>query len=145
MENVSRTLNVNSIDIKTKGNITIGPSQNKNIGYRKNEDYIYMINGESRIVVGEMIDKDGKPIGNGLNLVSKTGGPYLTVGQDKIMLNVPSKDGHYKLWIDPTQQLVGMKQGQSSVIIKKDNIKIEALGDINITSKNGKVNINGKR
>jgi len=138
-------LSNDKIIIEAKGDISIGPSQNKSLGYRKNEDYIYMVNGESRIVIGDTFDKDGNPIGKGLNLISKTGGPYLTVGQDKIMLNVPSKDGHYKLWIDPTQQLVGMKQGESEIIMRKDEITIEAAGDINITSKNGKVNINGKR
>jgi hypothetical protein len=134
-----------SVLVRAKQDISMGPSSEKDLGYNKNEDYIYMRNGESRIVVGEIFDKDKKSAGNGINLISKTGGTSLTVRQDKIMLYVPSKDGHYKLWIDPTQQLVGLKQGQSEIIMRNDKIDIEALGDINITSKNGKVNINGKR
>jgi hypothetical protein len=133
------------ITIEAKGDITIGPSPDKTLGYVKDEDYIYMAHKDSRIYLGELTH-DGKSVGNGIHLLSKSNGPRIEIMKDKIALGVPSKDSeYYQILVDPTKQIVGLWQGQSKVIIKKDNIEIEALGDINITSKNGKVNINGKR
>ncbi len=133
------TLKKNDIDIVAKGDIRIGPT-GKTFGYSKNGDFIYMENGDSRIYLGKLA---GNISGNGISLQGKMNGPMLSVSENMILLETP--DSKYKLFIDPANQLVGMKQGQSQITIKNDKIEIEALGDINITSKNGKVNINGKR
>lgn len=41
--------------------------------------------------------------------------------------------------------MIGMKQGQSSIKLERNSLKIDVVGDINITSKNDNVNINGKK
>ena len=41
--------------------------------------------------------------------------------------------------------MIGMKQGQSSIKPEKNKLEIGVDGDINITSKNGNVNINGQK
>ncbi len=41
--------------------------------------------------------------------------------------------------------MIGMKQGQSSIKLEKNSLEIDVVGDINITSKNDNVNINGKK
>lgn len=38
-----------------------------------------------------------------------------------------------------------MKQGQSSIKLEKKKLEIDLEGHINITSKNGNVNISGKK
>jgi len=141
-ESVIKLENEN-IDIEAKGDIKIGPSDEKNFGYRKSEDYIYMLNKDSRVVVGPINDNAGKFLGNGIMLISKNDGPQLTVWNEKITLAIPDKN--YKIFLDPTQELVGLKQDQSSITLKKNNLEIDVQGDINITSKNGNVNINGKK
>jgi hypothetical protein len=147
LENKNSTIDLkeNNIDIKTKGDIKIGPP-GRTLGYSKKLDNMYMQYDDSKIYLGQFGDSTGKSIGKrGILVEGKKNGPHLAVWEDRITLVVPSKDGDYKLFIDPVNQLVGMKKGHSEITIKKDNINIEALGDINITSKNGKVNINGKR
>jgi len=139
------TLKKNDIDIVAKGDIRIGPT-GRTLGYSKSGgDYLYMeYDDETRIYLGKLAsNKTGKGIGKGIVLQAKWNGPMLSVSENMILLETP--DSKYKLFIDPANQLVGMKQGQSQITIKNDKIEIEALGDINITSKNGKVNINGKR
>lgn len=141
-ESVIKLENEN-IDIEAKGDIEVGPSDEKNFGYRKSEDYIYMLNKDSRIVVGPLNDNAGKYLGNGIMLIGKTDGPQLAVRDEKITLAIPNKN--YKLFLDPTKELVGLRQDQSSILLKKNNLEIDVQGDINITSKNGNVNINGKK
>jgi len=143
-ENSKIILKDDKILIEAKGDISIG-SPGKKFGYSKSEDNIIMKYDDSRIYLGKFGDAKGNPISKGILLEGKKNGPTLMMQENRITLVVPSKDGDYKLYVDPTEEIVGMKLGQSEIIIKKDNIKIEALGDINITSKNGKVNINGKR
>jgi hypothetical protein len=138
-------LKKNDINIVTKGDISIGPT-GRTLGYSKSGgDYLYMdYDDETRIYLGKLVSNiTGKGIGKGISLQAKWNGPMIQVRENMIVLETP--DSKYKLFIDPANQLVGMRQGESSITIKKDNVDIEALGDINITSKNGKVNINGKR
>ena len=146
LKNHSSTIKLkkNDIEIVAKGDIRIGPT-GRTIGYSKSGgDFMFMEHGDSRIYLGELTShKTGKGIGNGIHMEGKVGGPTLSVRENMILLETP--DGKYKLFIDPANQLVGMRQGESSIIIKKDIVDIDALGDISITSKNGKVNINGKR
>ena len=49
------------------------------------------------------------------------------------------------LQINFGEKMIGMKQGQSYIKLKKNKLDINVEGDINITSKNGSVNINGKK
>lgn len=131
-----------NIDIEAKGDIEIGPSDEKNFGYRKSEDYVYMINQDSRVLVGPL-HRDGKFISNGIMLVSKTGGPQLFLSDKVVSLAIPGKE--LSLQINLDKEMIGMKQGQSSIKLEKNKLEIDVVGDINITSKNGNVNINGKK
>jgi len=141
-ESVIKLENEN-IDIEAKGNIKIGPSDEKNFGYHKSEDYIYMLNKDSRVVVGPLLNKAGKFQSNGIMLISKTDGPQISLEDNRISLGVPGKDLSLQLNLD--KDMVGLKQGQSTIKLEKNNLKIDVVGDINITSKNGNVNINGKK
>ena len=49
------------------------------------------------------------------------------------------------LQINFDKEMIGMKQGQSSIKLEKNSLEICVVGDINITSNNGNVNINGKK
>jgi len=131
------------IDIEAKGDIKIGPSDEKNFGYRKSEDYIYMINKDSRVVVGPLHDKAGKFKGNGINLISKTDGALVSIEDYRISLGALGKD--LGLQVNFAKEKIVMKQGQSTFTLGKNKLEIDVVGDINITSKNGDVNINGKK
>ena len=131
------------IDIEAKGDIKIGPSDEKNFGYRKSEDYIYMINKDSRVIVGPLLDKAGKFKGNGINLISKTGGASVSIEDYRISLGAVGKD--LGLQVNFDKEKIVMKQGQSTFSLGKNKLEIDVVGDINITSKNGNVNINGKK
>jgi hypothetical protein len=132
-----------NIDIEAKGDIKIGPSDEKSFGYDKNEDMLYMFNKDSRVIVGPLFDFTNKFVGNGIMLISKTGGPQLSVYDKMISMGIPEKD--LILVIDLDKEIIGMKQGQSSIKLEKNKLDIDVVGDINITSKNGNVNINGKK
>jgi hypothetical protein len=131
-----------NIDIEAKGDIKIGPSDEKNFGYNKSVDKIYMLNQDSRVIVGPL-ERDGKFLSNGIMLIAKTDGPQLAVYDKMISLGVPGKDLTLQLNLD--KEMIGMKQGQSTIKLEKNKLEIEVVGDINITSKNGNVNINGKK
>ena len=76
-------------------------------------------------------------------LISKTDGPQLAVYDKMISLGVPGKDLGLQVNLD--KEKIVLKQGQSKINLEKNNLEIEVVGDINITSKNGNVNINGKK
>jgi len=132
----------NNVKLQVESNVEIGPSDEKNFGYRKSEDLLYMLNKDSRVTVGPL-HRDGKFISNGIMLISKTDGPQLSVYDKVISLGVPEKD--LTLQINLDKEMIGMKQGQSTVKLEKNKLEIEVVGDINITSKKGNVNINGKK
>ena len=102
-----------------------------------------MLNKDSRIVVGLLLDQAGKFKSNGIMLISKTDGPHISIEDKRISISAPGKDLGLQVNLD--KEKVIMAQGQSKVSLEKNKLEIEVVGDINITSKNGNVNINGKK
>ena len=131
-----------NVKLQVESDVKIGPSDERNFGYSKSDDYVYMLNQDSRVVVGP-ISRDGKFLSNGIMLISKTDGPQLAVYDKMISLGVPGKDLGIQINLDKGK--VVMKQGQSKIQLEKNKLEIDVVGDINITSKNGNVNINGKK
>jgi len=129
------------VHIQKDGNIIIGPNNEKNLGYDKTEDLIYMLHNGSRVTLG----KGGTSKRQGIRLISKTGGPRLSVYQEGIIITVPDKQGDYKISMAPSKNYIKISKDESVIKLENENINIEAKGDINITSKNGNVNINGKK
>ncbi|GBD87464.1 hypothetical protein BMS3Abin03_01397 [bacterium BMS3Abin03] len=83
-----------------------------------------------RIFVGNWGTVTGGII-QGITLICNTD-TQLQILDKGILMAVPVKDGY-------------LTTESSLVLYKNGNLDIEANGDINITSKNGKVNINWKR
>lgn len=133
------------VKIKVMGDIQIGPSKDKYIGYKADEDRFYIHHSGSEIFLGQIYDKQSKPFANGIYIRGKSGGPYLTVNERNLRLVAPMKNGLYDITIDPENELVGLNCGKSFIVIEKDKIKMDTPGDINITSTNGNVNIKGKK
>lgn len=133
------------VKLKVMGDIKIGPSTDKYIGYKADEDRFYIHHSGSEIFLGEIKGSQGKPFANGIYLRSKVGGPYLTVNEKNIRLIAPMKNGLYDITIDPENKLLGLNCGNSYIVLDKDDIDIEAKGNISISSLNGIVSINGKK
>ena len=131
-----------NVKLQVESDVEIGPSDKKNFGYRKSEDLLYMLNKDSKVTVGPVY-RGGKFVSNGIMLISKTDGPQLSVYDKVISMGVPGKD--LLLQINLDKEMIGMKQGQSTIKLEKNKLEIKVEGDINITSKNGTVNINGKK
>jgi hypothetical protein len=138
-------LEKDDISIQSKGDIRIGPSTDKYIGYKADEDRFYIHHSGSEIFLGEIKGPQGKPFANGIYIRSKVGGPYLTVNEKNIRLIAPMKNGLYDITIDPENKLLGLNCGNSYIVLDKDDIDIEAKGNISISSLNGIVSINGKK
>ena len=133
-----------NIDIRAKGDIRLGPTKDKYLGYNSKEDEIQIRQSGSTISFGECYD--GKTlVGTGVKIQGKNNGPRLFVTEKNIRLQIPSQKGSYDITLDPSTGFLGLKCGDSYVILEKDNIDIEAKGDISINSLNGNVNINGKK
>jgi hypothetical protein len=62
-------------------------------------------------------------------------------------IKIHSKDKGFPIGIDVTASAknIQLYLDDSIILLEKDNIDIETSGDINITSKNGNVNIKGKK
>ncbi len=131
-----------NVKLQVESGVEIGPSDKKNFGYRKSEDLLYMLNQDSRVTVGP-VHRGGKFVSNGIMLISKTDGPQISVYDKVISLGIPGKDLLLQLNLD--KDMIGMMQGQSKIKLEKNKLEIDVVGDINITSKNGNVNINGKK
>jgi hypothetical protein len=133
-----------NIDIEAKGDIRLGPTKDKYLGYSSKEDEIQIHQAGSTISFGECYD--GKTlVGNGIKIQGKNNGPRLFVTEKNIRMQIPSQKGSYDITLDPSGGFLGLRCGESFVILEKDNIDIKAKGDINIKSLNGNVNINGKK
>lgn len=135
----------NNVTLKVSGDIKIGPSGDRYIGYKSNEDRFYIHHSGSEIFLGQIYDKQSKPFANGVYLRGKSDGPYITVNERNIRLTARVKNRLYDITIDPENELVGLNCGKSFIVIEKDKIKMDTSGDINITSTNGNVNIKGKK
>jgi hypothetical protein len=133
------------VKIKVMGDIQIGPSKDKYIGYKADEDRFYIHHSGSEIFLGEIKGPQGKPFANGIYIRGKVGGPYLSVNEKNIRLIAPMKNGLYDITIDPENKLLGLNCGNSYIVLDKDDIDIEAKGNISISALNGIVSINGKR
>ena len=72
---------------------------------------------------------------------------HFTITDEGFVAGVPGKTGpedDYKIAI-AKDKYVMLKKGKTILKLVDDKIQMEADGDINITSKNGNVNINGKK
>jgi len=138
-------LDKDDINIEAKGNISIKVDQDREFGYDAQEDYIYLANKEASLVVGTTTGVGGKKE-PGILLKSPNGN-ILSISDKGFFAGVPGKSGpedDYKISIGK-DKFVFLQKGESIIKLDKDDINIEAKGDINITSKNGNVNINGKK
>lgn len=134
----------NKISIETPGEIQIGNSSDINFGYDKKSDALYMKNKGVSMHMGKLNDDKGKFLDYGTFFRTNSGVQF-TIRDEGISGWVPSNNGSYSFKLAAKKKYVELKKDNSIIRFEGDDISIEAPGDINITSKNGKVNINGKR
>ena len=138
-------LDKDDINIEAKGNISIKVDQDREFGYDAQEDYIYLTHKGASLVVGTTTGVGGKKE-PGILLKSPNGN-ILSISDEGFFAGVPGKsgpEGDYKISIGK-DKFVFLQKGESIIKLDKDDINIEAKGDINIKSLNGNVNINGKK
>jgi hypothetical protein len=122
------------IYIKKDGYIFIGPSSGKNFGYDDVEDIIYMLHNGSKVTLGQ----HGNQKEQGIQLISKTGGPTLSVLDKDIVFTVPNKKGDYQISIAPDKDYLKITKEKSVINLEGKNIEIESKGDIRFTINNDK-------
>jgi len=142
-ELASIKLKNNKVEIETPGDIQIGNGKDIRFGYSKKLDVFYMINKGTKLNFGKLINDDGT-LDYGAIIKNKSGDQFV-FSDDGAGFWVNSDDGLYSLKLTSKKKFVELKKGNSKIRFEGDDISIEAEGNINITSKNGKVNINGKR
>ncbi len=142
-ELASIKLKNNKVEIETPGDIQIGNGKNIRFGYSKEKDYFYMVHGGTKLNFGKHVTADGT-IYYGAFIETESGNAF-HISDEGVGAWVNSDEGEYSLKLASKKKFVELKKGDSKIRFESDDINIEALGDINITSKNGKVNINGKR
>ncbi len=140
----SITLKDDKVEIETPGDIQIGNGKDIRFGYNKEKDYIYMVNGGIKLNFGKHANADGT-LHYGVFIETESDGNTVHISDEGVGAWVSSDDGEYSLKLASKKKFVELKKGNSKIRFEGDDISIEAEGNINITSKNGKVNINGKR
>ncbi len=131
------------INIKKNGDVFIGPDNQKNLGYDKSIDKMYMLYKETGLQIGTFKDKTGKNESTGIMLLGpKKDGPKVYISDNRINLSIRNKE--LALELNDKKGFI-IKQGQSEILLANNKLSIDVDGDINITSKNGNVNINGKK
>ncbi len=69
----------------------------------------------------------------------------VTVFDEGIKIYSEGKGFPIGIDVSADRKIIQLYHGDSKIRVEEDNIDIEASGDINITSKNGNVNIKGKK
>ena len=123
--------------------IWLGSTNERHLGYDSKKNLTYLDNDDAKVVLGDIATSGGKE--HGILIESKYGDSEVFITDKRIEITGTGSDGDYSLDIWPDKKYVRISQGKSFVQLIKDNIEVEAQGDINITSKNGNVNIKGKK
>jgi hypothetical protein len=138
------TMEDDDITFEAEGYMVFSIDKDKEFGYSPKKDLIYLIHNKAYISVGTQTSPKGKNyIGVAIN---SPNGNELRISDEGFIAGVPGKTGSedYRITI-AKDKFVQLRKGKSKITMENDDINIEALGDINITSKNGNVNINGKK
>jgi len=139
------TMEDDDITFEAEGYMVFSIDKDKEFGYSPKKDLIYLIHNKAYISVGTQTSPKGKNyIGVAIN---SPNGNELIISDEGFLAGVPGKTGpeeDYKIVIAKDKYLM-LKKGKTILKLVDDKIQMEAVGDISITSKNGNVNINGKK
>jgi hypothetical protein len=133
------------ITIEAKENIKIKIDDNRVFEFDTKRDLIQILHDGASLDVGKTNFLGGKKQ-PGI-LMKSPNGNMIGVLDDGFLAGVPGKigpEGDYKIAI-AKDKYVMLKKGKTIIKLVDDKIQMEADGDINITSKNGNVKINGKK
>jgi hypothetical protein len=139
-DKASITLDQEHVKIRGDGSISIGGEKSglKYIGYDRQRKLIYM--------KGEGKDEQVNVKGNEIYMETSNGKCEINMKEEKIeIICTPTKGPIFGVSFNPIMQSIDIDAGEASIILAKDVIHFNAEGDINITSKNGNVNIKGKK
>jgi hypothetical protein len=133
-----------SIRFYKDGSFVIGDNNgDRRLGYSKSVDKMYMLYNETGLKIGTFKDKTGKNESNGIMLLGpKKDGSKVYISDKRIHLSIRNKE--LALELNDKKGFI-IKQGQSEILLANNKLSIDVDGDINITSKNGNVNIKGKK
>ncbi len=147
--NTSIGLLKDELRMTTQGDINIGKQKEKYIKYDSKKELLSLVSNFAEVSIGK-INFEGKEH-EGIRLKNTRGTQNIFLLEDKLVLRAFAEDYLFFVEFHPSKEYIKigateLNKNESSIIkFEKDFIDIQAAGDINITSKNGKVNINGKR
>ncbi|MBT8386650.1 MAG: hypothetical protein KJO12_04500 [Ignavibacteria bacterium] len=127
----------------TSGDIELGSDTDKYLGYDSQKKLTY-INYDGAQVTAGNITVAGKKY-NGVLLRSANGNTQLVMTDKGLSIATVGKDGEYRFDLKPEASIYKITNGKSEFVFEKNKLNIDVDGDINITSKNGNVNIKGKK
>jgi hypothetical protein len=139
-DKASITLDQEHVKIRGDGSISIGGEKSglKYFGYDRQRKLVYM--------KGEGKDEHVNVKGNEIYMETSNGKCEINMKEEKIeIICTPTKGPIFGVSFNPIVQSIDIDAGDASIILAKDVIHFDAEGDINITSKNGNVNIKGKK
>jgi hypothetical protein len=133
----------------TEGDINIGNQKVKYVKYDSKKDLLSLVADFAEVSIGN-ISFEGKKQ-KGIKMVNYHNTQKVFLLDDRLLIRSVGEDNNFFIEFHPSEKYLkigstDLNTGKNSILkFEKDFIDIEANGDINITSKNGKVNINGKR
>jgi hypothetical protein len=135
-----------AINIMADADISIGKLNNTQmIGIDAKQDKVYLKHEGVSLTMGKIELYGGKKQ-PGI-LITTPNKNMLQIVEDGFLAGIPGKtgtQGDYKISMLKDKN-VTLRKGDSFIKMEKDDINIEAKGNINIKSLNGNVNINGKK
>lgn len=131
------------ITFEAEGYMVFSIDKDKEFGYSPKKDLIYLIHNKAHITVGTQTSS-GKNY-SGVSLFSPNKN-QVVINDEGILAGIPGKTSsdEYRIQLSKDKYVL-LQKGSSTIKMEKDDINIEANGDININSLNGNVNINGKK
>jgi hypothetical protein len=147
--NTSIGLLKDELRMTTQGDINIGNQKEKYIKYDSKKDLLSLVSDFAEVSIGK-INFEGKEH-TGIQMVNFHNTQKIFLLNDRLVIKSVGEDNDFFIEFHPSEKYLkigstDLNTGKNSTIkFEKDFIDIQAEGDINITSKNGKVNINGKR
>ena len=124
-----------------KKDIILAANNDVKFVYNSDRDLLSMYNKNAQVTVGK-VPYSNKHL-DGVLIMSPKNANVIVVADKQILIGSREEGKISRINVDA--DYVNLERGESIVKLRDNELIIESLGDINITSKNGNVNIRGNK